>query len=531
MAGDAYFSAVSLLLHCDGVNGSVYVADHSTLARQVTVSGNAQISTAQSKFGGSSLYFDGTGDYVSVAHHASLVMGSDDFTMELWVRPSALSATAMLINKANATNAPYQTQIYLLATGAVVARSYDASSIELYSITSAAGAAEVGSWTHIALCRSGSTLSLYVNGVPAGTDTYVGALPDTGFTLSIGAYSSGTFGLNGYIDELRITKGVARYTTNFTPAAEAFANGVAVITGKVRDAEGLPSSRLVRAYNRTTGAMVNQAYSGLDGDPYYNYVSLLINGDGASGTTQVTDRSPNPKVITTYGNAQISTAQSKFGGSSLYFDGTGDYLSIPTDTAFDVGNLDFTMEAWVYTLTVSGLHAIWGYANGSASNTNYAYQMLQNNGSGWYHQLVVGGTQYGPSTAGGSVTANQWIHVAFVRSGTNLLSFINGTLVATTSVGAVVANNPAGSVLHIGQVHGFYPWNGYMEDLRFTRGIARYTTSFTPPVTAHPTYGGNATLGEFSMSVPSLDHHYVVALDDTPGTQYNALIVDRVIPT
>jgi hypothetical protein len=91
-------------------------------------------------------------------------------------------------------------------------------------------------------------------------------------------------------------------------------------------------------------------------DPYFSNVSLLLHGDGTNGSTTIVDSSASPKTLTAFGNAQISTAQSKFGGSSIAFDGTGDYLSISSSNDLTLGTSDFTLETWARLATVSAQH-------------------------------------------------------------------------------------------------------------------------------------------------------------------------------
>ena len=92
MAGDAHFDNVSLLLHCNGSDGSTAFTDSSSNAHSITASGDAQIDTAQSKFGGASGLFDGAGDWLTCPSHSSLNLQTGDFTLECWIRPSALSS-------------------------------------------------------------------------------------------------------------------------------------------------------------------------------------------------------------------------------------------------------------------------------------------------------------------------------------------------------------------------------------------------------------------------------------------------------
>lgn len=256
MAGDANFANVALLLHFDGANGSTTFTDSSAEPHTVTAQGGAALSTAQSKFGGASLAVSG-GAFASVESSSRLGVATGDFTIEMGIRPAAIGSAEILINKADGTGAGYPFQSYITASGGLVFRAYNAASQELFTITSAGGLFNAGEWAHIALIRSGSTFTAYIKGVSAGSATYAGALPLNSFAVSIGAYSNGAYPFNGHIDELRITKGVARYTANFTPPTEAFGGPIEIaLSGVVQDAAGAPAARLVRAIREDTGAAV-----------------------------------------------------------------------------------------------------------------------------------------------------------------------------------------------------------------------------------------------------------------------------------
>jgi hypothetical protein len=200
--GDPYFSSVSLLLHMDGANGSTTFTDHSSNALAVTAVGNAQISTAQSKFGGASGYFDGTGDYLDISGTGiATAFGTGDFTIEFWYYPLSVSVQQNLVDKiGSATNA-----IYMSSAGVL---KYYVGADRITGSTLSAN-----TWHHIALVRYSGTTKIYVNGVQSGAsyaDTNNYAL-NTG-SPRIGAAFNNTVSVNGYIDDLRITK-VARTIT------------------------------------------------------------------------------------------------------------------------------------------------------------------------------------------------------------------------------------------------------------------------------------------------------------------------------
>lgn len=213
MAGDLYYDNVSLLLHCDGTDGSTTFTDHSPTPKTVTAYGNAHIETDQSKFGGTSAYFDGANDGLMLA---DLALGTDAFTIEMWVKTSSSVQYAQLIG-----NEPGFTLM-------VNHESSTSGNFALYVsggllLTSVSGDWNDGAWHHIALVRLVNTFTLYTDGNANGTGTYTGSL--SGSNLWLGRNNVYTpRNLVGYLDDIRITKGVARYTANFTPPTEAFAN-------------------------------------------------------------------------------------------------------------------------------------------------------------------------------------------------------------------------------------------------------------------------------------------------------------------
>lgn len=206
---------VSLLLHGDGANASTTFTDNSLSPKAVTVVGNTQISTAQSKFGGSSISFNGSTDYLTVAPGPDFNFGVGPFTIEAWVLFNNVSGQQLVTSNYAGASAGWSLQ---LEGGRIVATmSGDGTDI---NGTSQIGA---GVWHHIALSGQAGSIRLFVDGNPEGP-TYTGPISmDTNVSLRIGSIVNVAF-LNGYIDDLRITKGIARYTDNFTPPTAAFGN-------------------------------------------------------------------------------------------------------------------------------------------------------------------------------------------------------------------------------------------------------------------------------------------------------------------
>jgi hypothetical protein len=194
------------------------------------------------------------------------------------------------------------------------------------------------------------------------------------------------------------------------------------------------------------------------------------------------------------GNAQISTTQSKFGGSSIYLDGTGDYCNTGPTVNLEFGSGDFTIEMWIYPSVTSRM-AIYHGSSGTDWSIGIDYNSQKfniwasSNGTTW--NLInadPGGNGIGTTT----ISVNTWTHVAFVRSGTTWQTYINGTRdINLTGISGFIVNR-ATSAKSIGKwwfsngvgVPGV--WNGYMQDVRITKGVARYTANFTAPTAAFP---------------------------------------------
>lgn len=231
---DPNFSNVSLLLHGEGANGSTTVVDSSSSSKTpTTVFGNAQISTSVAKFGAASLKFDGMGDAILYPHTADLHL-SGDFTIEFFIY--LLSAGGMILSKGGGSGIAWSS--YELAFDGPYVNFAGSSSNSGYDIgsetgaTGRIGAPPTNAWSHIAVTRSGNVYRGFLAGLLGYTQTIALSPYDTSPRgLCVGANFAGTWGIgtpsnsiNGFIDEFRITKGVARYTSNFTPPTAPFPN-------------------------------------------------------------------------------------------------------------------------------------------------------------------------------------------------------------------------------------------------------------------------------------------------------------------
>ena len=218
-------------------------------------------------------------------------------------------------------------------------------------------------------------------------------------------------------------------------------------------------------------------------DEEFGNVSLLLHGDGTNGSTTIVDSSSSPKAVTAVGDAQISTAQSKFGGSSIAFDGTGDYLSISSNTALDLGST-WTIEFFVYLNTLGGGDDRNAFVSTGTLNTNGHLQIYTEVGP----KLVVrcGGTG-GNDAASGSSPFNPatWTHLAFVSNNLAATIYVNGLANGTGTL-ASASTEPISRIGAL--IFSAYDLDGYIDDLRITKGIARYTSNFTPPTAPFPDF-------------------------------------------
>lgn len=205
-------SFTKLLLHCDGADASTTFTDSSSSGHTVTANGNAQIDTAQSKFGGASYLSDGTGDYLRLPSHADFGFGTGDFTVDLWMRPATTGDMWIYMGEANA-DADVGVRI---ETNKLV---YFRPNVDYITGTTSVSA---DTWYHVAVARSGTSTKLFLDGTQEGSTLSDSVDYGASRQPFIGALYDASLSFNGWLDEIRISKGVARWTANFTPPTEAY---------------------------------------------------------------------------------------------------------------------------------------------------------------------------------------------------------------------------------------------------------------------------------------------------------------------
>lgn len=208
--GDLFFANNSLICNFEGTNGAISTTDDSSVGHTITFNGNAQISTARAAVGTSSVLFDGTGDYLTIADDLSLRLPGD-FTIEFYFYAEAGETAAAVLYVQDSGS--YAAQgFYFDGTNLDLFSSSNNSSWDIANGVRVASAVGTGAWSgHVALTRYRSTYSTYHNGSRTATFTN-SSTPMSGHSTGIGARPNGTIPLAGNVDQLRITRGVARYT-------------------------------------------------------------------------------------------------------------------------------------------------------------------------------------------------------------------------------------------------------------------------------------------------------------------------------
>jgi hypothetical protein len=437
--------------------------DNSTNAFTVTVAGNTSIksfqpftpNTSYSTYG--SGYFDGTGDYLSTTSNAALNVGSGAFTVEAWIYPNVLTNYGQIVGQ-NVTSNNYW-MFTIQANGVIRQQNY--FNIQ---VSSATDTIVVGKWQHVVLVRDGSNnLSIFVNGIRVANTTdstnwanssvnYIGAsLGDSGY-------------FNGYISNVRVVTGSSVYDPT-----------VATLTVPIAPLTAIANTSLLTLQN-------NQSVN--------NNVFL--------------DNSTNNFLVTRAGNTTQGTFSPYGGNWSNYFDGTGDWLTIPNNSAFTFGapsgnTNDFTIEFWIYQTNTS----ITGPVCTAYSAGTTSYWMFNTNRRGSDGANVVGylnfymtDSFYIETTSG--FLSNVWNHVAVSRTGTTVSLFLNGTEVATTT--SSVNPNATGTLQMGGEPSALGRYlTGYISNLRIVKGTALYTASFTPSTTPLTTTSQGATSSQVSL--------------------------------
>jgi hypothetical protein len=441
---DPFFENTVLLLHGNGTNGAQNntFLDSSTNNFTITRNGN----TTQGTFspfsapdGYWSNFFDGTNDRLTIADNAALRPGTSNFTIEAWVYRAAAGAAHTIFAKGGASTG----FVFGITSGNVLRFTHTTTNID------STGTVAANTWVHVAVVREGTgtnQVKLYINGVADGQGTV-----STNFNQTeqarIGEDRGETNDFNGYISNFRYVIGSALYTGNFTPSTSPF-------TTTSQGASSSEVELLTCQSNR-----------------------FLDNSTNAFTVTPVN----NVRVTPFFPFAPTAAYSPSVNGGSGYFDGSGDYLTVPAGAAFAPGTGDFTIEAWIYP-TAGVERFIWAQ---TVSGTNYFLFFHTSTTASFIATASGGGTQIlGPAN---SLNLNSWNHVAAVRSSGTVTVYVNGVAgtgtTNTTNLSDTTRVPTIGTYTHN---TSSAPFTGYMSSLRYVNGTAIIPPSGGPtsPLTA-----------------------------------------------
>jgi len=410
-----------------------YFKDQSTSNHAITVNGNVSLepksvfdNAAYSEAAhGESAYFDGTGDSLSIPHHADFDF-SGDYVIEFWFNLIDTGGSQLLFDKTSGSSDTFQ--IYTLSGNQIADMITDSSgnTIENHANT---GPVVVGTgWHHFSLVRDNSagTYVTYLDGVVHNTTSSASNNTSTA-DITIGCMPTGAAPSKGYISDFKFLTAI-------------------------------PSDRNA-AFTLPTSPSTPDSNT-----------KFLLNPE-----TSISDLSQS-SAITCFGDAATSTTQVKFAGTkSIYLDGTGDYIQINNieDSWISGYTGDFTIEFWWYPTNVSVYQAVLTAAA--------AFQLYTNNST---LNLALSSTNsYSPfwhPQSMHTMVNNTWQHLAIVRNGNVYTVYVDGVSKATTTSNDLIGTGT--NAVQLGIYTGnSSPSQGYFQDFRITKGLARYTADFTPP--------------------------------------------------
>jgi hypothetical protein len=369
--------------------------------------------------------FDGA-SRISATNNAALQLGSGNFTIECWFNLGNVSGTKNLVQTSNVSFGDLSYSILVSGTSCVYYLSSTGAAWNIASGVSI-GTVAANTWYHVALVRNGTTITPYLNGVAGTTTTSSATLYAFASAVCFGGYPAGIDFLTGNISNARIVKGTAVYTTGFTP-----------------------STTPLTAITNT---------------------SLLVRGD----TGAFYDLSNNGNSMTSTGTTAVTTQVKKYGAESASYPATA-YQTVADAVNLQLGTGDYTIEAWVYRNAAGVLHSL--ICKGAAA-TGWLLQINTSN------QLVFTVTSTAILTSTTTVGATTWAFVTVTRSGTSTRLFVGGNLEATATDSTNF--NQTNALLVGADRSNLNGLNGYLDDIRITKGVARYTANFTPPTATFPT--------------------------------------------
>lgn len=373
---------------------------------------------------GGSMHFDGSGDYlVTGADADQFVNSSNTGTIEMWLRLDAFTSPRTTLC-GHWTGSSGWTFDLDTAGSFVIATNGVVTSATSTGLT-------LGRWHHFAVVNTGSAINVFVDGIYKSTQSNPSVGSASSSSLTVGSRSDNSLPTNGIIADFRFVDGTVVYD-----------RGSASVGDKVFTPPTAPLT-----------AITNTA--------------LLLRGTDAA----IIDKSQSVETITLNGDVKSSTAEYKHLTSSIYFDGTGDYF----DTEFPaLGTGDFTIEFWINPSTINSNYK--ALIDTRFNNANNPLVWIKNTNVIYFY---AGADRINGTT---TLTAGTWYHVALVRNSGTTTLYVDGSSEGTYTDSL----NYTEDTVRFGQRYTStaYNYHGYLSDFRITKGLARYTSAFTPPSSA-----------------------------------------------
>jgi hypothetical protein len=417
-------------------------------------------------------YFDGNGDYLSAAANSVFDI-TGDFTVDSWIYLTADPATngsgnklAAIAGYSNGSTSNAGWELYVNFTGNTLSMtSWGTVNAATCSFTPVKN-----TWYHIAITKSGSTSSIFVNGVSQtltvnALTINAGSSPTLNIGRSSGASSYEAY-FPGYISNFRLIKGVAVYTGNFSPPSLANL--------------GRSGATSIAAYPSTTNVNTSFAESATS--------LLTLQTRAPSQNINFIDSSPNEFIVTKNGNTTQGTF-SPFSptGWGNYFNGSTDYLSLSDNAAWNMGSGDFTAECWIYPTSFANQGMILGQWSGDVGGTGLNWALMFDSGGSGYLRFLTSSNGSGvlfdlsTSTTSFTLTLNTWQHIAGVRNGNTFTIYVNGVSRATTTSASSLYDATNNFTIGAESSTTAQYFTGYISNIRLIKGQALATGNFTPP--------------------------------------------------
>jgi hypothetical protein len=428
-----------LTLQYDQPHNNHTFLDSSSNQFVITRAGNATQGTF-SPFSqtGNSVYFDGTGDYLSIAGNTDFNLSGSDFTLEGWVNLSGYKASDSVIGIISNTAADSLNGFYFFISGNSTSWStcgFNAKSSNTFTVgVGVAYTFSLGTWYHMAISKSGTTYRIFANGVLLTTQTNSSTWTDTN-NINVGTINAATGITLGYLSNVRLIKGTALYTTNFTPSTTPLT--------------AIANTKLLTCHDNRFR------------DGSTNNFTVTRNGDAK---------------VTSFGPFSTTSYTPALHGGSAYFDGTTDYLSLSVNNAFAIGTGNFTFDCWVYplankgsifTMSASGVNdlVITNNTNPSTGGTLNGTASVNIGGGG------AGTPIQGPTNA---IIQNAWNHIAIVRSSGSVRVYVNGAGGTQTTNTNSISGSYAPQIGSLWTHAASATEACYISNLRLIKGTAVY---------------------------------------------------------